>query len=224
MKSKIIKLAFIDTETTGLDPILNDPVQIAIVYKELILHHSTLNRFSFSFTPTTDHKVFYLKPINFDSVSQKALDINGFSIEKLNTFPDAKIVFTELIAFLDSKVKKYDKTDKLFPAGYSVKFDMDMLFSLANKLHFNYLGSYFSRKTIDVYDHFRHLSLLFPSAFNDDIKLKTVCEICSVPLVSAHDALSDITASISLFTEIMLPQLSLIQNSDLKIAGKFKFL
>jgi len=223
MKSKIIKLAFIDTETTGLDPVMNDPFQVAMIYRELLFEYDRSGSFNFTFTGSYDEKVFYMKPLNFDTISPQALTINGITIDQLKSYLPASTVFpVDIVSFLETKVDRFNKEDKMVPVGYNVKFDMDFLFALATKLGFKFFGSYFSRKPIDVLDHFRNLSLLFPGVFTN-VKLQTVCEAAGLYLTHAHNALDDIKATMHLFEQSMLPQLSLVQNSNFQIWGGLNF-
>ena len=222
MKSKIIKLAFIDTETTGLDPVMNDPFQVAMIYRELLFEYDR-SGFKFSFTDSYDEKVFYMKPLNFDTISPEALAVNRVTIDQLKSYNSAAIVFpVDIVSFLETKVDRFNKEDKMISVGYNVKFDMDFLFALATKLGFKFFGSYFSRKPIDVLDHFRNLSLLFPGVFTN-VKLQTVCEAAGLYLPHAHNALDDIKATMNLFEQVVLPQLSLVQNSTFKIWGGLNF-
>jgi DNA polymerase III epsilon subunit-like protein len=221
MLTKLIKLAFIDTETTGLNPVLNDPFQVAVIFRKLVYSYLGDGVFEFALDKELEEKVFYLKPLNFDTISLKALEVNGVSIETLKSYPPAAETFNEIISYFNTKVDGFNKSDKLIPVGYNVKFDLDFLFALQEKIAFKFLGSYLSRKTIDVLDHFRHLSLIFPDVFSDSISLKNVCGtqgVC-VPLDLAHDALADIRATMELFSRFMLPQLLAAQSCHHKILG-----
>lgn len=221
MLTRLIKLAFIDTETTGLNPVLNDPFQVAVIFRKLVYSYLGDGVFEFALDKELEEKVFYLKPLNFDTISLKALEVNGVSIETLKSYPPAAETFNEMISYFNTKVDRFNKYDKLIPVGYNVKFDLDMLFALQDKLAFKYFGAYLSRKAIDVLDHIRHIQLLFPGVFGESINLKSVCGTQGVCVVlnEAHDALADIRATMALFEKFVLPQLLAMQSSNTKMLG-----
>jgi len=172
------KIFFFDVETTGLDPKLHDIVQISglIEYRGQVV------------------KEFDLKcqPINWDSISQEALDITCLTLDDLKGFPDHNESYQKLIKIMDSVVDKYDKTDKMIIAGYNVDFDITMLQSFFEKHGNKYMYSYFNSHRMDVY---RVLNAFW--GYNDmlrtfpDLKLETVARQFGIKH-EAHDALSDI--------------------------------
>ncbi len=181
------KFFWFDCETTGLDPKLNDIWQIAfkvVVGGELAAVHK------FECRPTN---------MNTDRLSPEALAIGGVTAEYLAELPPAKRVLCDIQEILGHHVKKFEKNDKLIPAGYKVAdFDIPFLRELFRKCDDKYYGSWFSNYPVDVY---YMLIAVHASCgiVQQRYKLVDMCQLYGVPLEHAHDALSDITATEKIF-------------------------
>ena len=108
-----MKVFYVDVETTGLEPKINDIIQLALIIE-------------------IDGKVvrkekFEMQPFNYDNISPEALEVNGLSIEQIKGFDTPQIAYRKIVNILDKYIFKYDKKDKFIPAGYNVKFDVDFL-------------------------------------------------------------------------------------------------
>ena len=127
-----IKKVFIDLETTGLDPLSNGIIQIGALYEDEVLD-------------------LRIQPFPDDVITDEALELHGLTKEDLKQYmpPEkAKRVFTD---WLDSKVNKYDRNDKLYFIGYnSHSFDSPFLRQWFLKNGDKYYGSYFWHPSIDI--------------------------------------------------------------------------
>jgi oligoribonuclease (3'-5' exoribonuclease) len=116
-------LLFIDTETTGLDPNINDIIQIAGILPG--------HRFN-----------YYMKPINLANIDFTSLAVNNISVEKLSTFEDPGRVVSCI-------VRKLPGT-KITLAGWNVHFDMLFLKSLFHKLRRKDFDELFDYRVLDI--------------------------------------------------------------------------
>lgn len=173
------KAFYLDVETTGLHPKYNDIIQIACLIE---INGEVVEEFT-----------SFVKPFAMEHVNEQALKITGHTVAELATFPEPSIVYNNLVDLLGKYVNKYEKSDKLTPIGYNVKFDCDFLLSFFKKNDDKYYGSWFNWKTVDplallhMMDYKRKIAL-------PNYKLATVCQHFGIPL-KAHDALHDIKAT-----------------------------
>ena len=177
------KIAWIDTETTGLDPIKNDVVQLAILIEEN--------------EEVIDEAEIKLRPNPGCMISDIALKTNNKTIAEISRYPVASEGIYKFKNILQSYVSPYDKREKLFFAGYNPKFDVDMLNAAFEKNHDKYFFSWFFSCFIDVKstvgEHFFHSDIVLPN-----YKLKTVCSHFGIEF-KAHDAMEDIKATRELY-------------------------
>lgn len=173
------KVFWFDVETTGLNPELQDIIQLAFMVEidgDII-----------------ESKNMLMQPFNYETVQQEALDIHGKTIEKIKTYPNPRKTYTELIAILEEHVDRYDRADKFHPAGFNARFDIDFLRQFFIKNGDVYYGSWFNYKVIDPLPLLHILDGMGTVAL-ENYKLETVCKHYDIPL-DAHDALSDINAT-----------------------------
>jgi len=173
------KIFWFDVETTGLDSVLQDIVQLAFLIEidgKIVESQNML-----------------MQPFNYETIQQDALDVHGRTIEEIKTYPNPRKTYTELITILEKYVDRYNRSDKFHPAGYNSRFDMEFLKQFFIKNGDIYYGSWFNYKAIDP------LSLLhildgIGSVSLENYRLETVCKHFDICL-DAHDALSDITST-----------------------------
>lgn len=175
------KTLYLDTETTGTDCRRHGLVQLAMIVDidgEI-----------------KAEKSWYIKPFEADVIDDEALEVNGLTMEQLKEFPAASDFYRELIAFLEQYVDKYDRSDKFYPAGFNVDFDMKFLKRFFDKCGDPYFGSWFNGKNVDPLPWLRALDWTGKISL-PDYKLATVCEHYGIPLgEKAHDAMADIRAT-----------------------------
>lgn len=181
------KLFWFDVESTGLDPKINDIIQLAYIIE-------------------IDNKIevegeFKVQPFDYTTIEKSALEVNNTTIEQLKTYTKPLVIHQKIISLLDSFIDKYNREDKFIPAGYNVKFDMGMLENFFEKANHKFFGSYFFRHSLDPM-HF--LSFLEYKGLIEleNFKLGTVCKHFGIDLES-HDALSDIKATRELTLRLM---------------------
>jgi DNA polymerase III subunit epsilon len=177
-----MKILYFDVETTGLDPVKNDIIQLAGMIE---IDGELKEEFEFKVAPL---------PENIQYVSQEALDTHGYSLDAIRQFTPANIIYRQLTALFDKYIAKYDKSDKFYPAGYNVDFDLKFLREFYLKQNDKYFGSY-----VNSFHQMDPLNILkFMHAMGlvnyPDYKLSTIAMAQGIGL-QAHDAMSDIKAT-----------------------------
>jgi len=181
------KLLFFDCETTGLDPKLNDIIQFAYIID-------------------IDGEVkeegnIFMQPFSYDNVSQKALDINRSTIDKIKTYQSSYDGYKQIINVFNKYIDKYDKNDRFSPAGYNVGFDREFLQQFFLKHNNKFCWGYVDYNAIDPMPILRMLTLKGSLKMSNH-KLITACENFKIP-INTHDALSDIRATRELAYKLM---------------------
>lgn len=132
-----MKILYIDTETTGLDPYSNAIIELAgILEVDGFVQESFL---------------ISMKPDSDQTIDQEALNAIGKTEEEILSYPSQKEGFSIFLKFLESYVNPFDKNDKLFLVGYNIHaFDVPFLRTFFNRNKNKYFGSYFHHPSIDV--------------------------------------------------------------------------
>ena len=181
------KIAWIDGETTGLDPLQNDLLTFSVIIEIDGQIKEKIN--------------LEMQPFNYKSITDEALRINGISIEQIKKFPTPHEAHKKLVALFEKYVDRYNKTDKFIPAGYNVSFDVDFLFKLFQKCGDPYCGSYIDYHKLDI----ASLVLFFKiqGLFDfDGFKLSEVCKALDIDL-NAHKSTDDIIATRKVYHILM---------------------
>lgn len=181
------KIFAFDLETTGLDPRQNGIIQMSYRY------------YNNGVLEGEDDQL--IAPFDTDKVDLTALQIHGHDIEQIKKFQKPQAFFQKLQATLKQYVDPFNKTDKMFMLGYNVNFDIQFLRQFFLKNYNNYFGAFFSQCYIDV------LAIVYLLAAMGRLKLpnyklETVCKYFNIQL-KAHDALSDIKATQTLYIELL---------------------
>lgn len=180
------KILWFDTETTGLDHQKNDIIQFAAIVE--------IDK------KVVDEIQLKLQPVSYENISQEALNVHGYGIDKLKTFMDYQQAYREINNFLSKYIDRYDKTDKFLSAGQNVRFDIDFLRSFFIKNGDNYFGSFFDY-------HFLDLQAITAIMIRNDLlntktyKLVDVAEAIGFSF-NAHDALEDIKMTRKIYLEM----------------------
>lgn len=183
-----MKIAWLDVETTGTDPMKNDIVTMALIIEIDGIEVETFMAFC--------------QPYNWDTIESEALEVNELTIEQIKQFPDPREVHEKLVKFLGKYVDKYDPKDKFTLAGQYVSFDADFLREWFVKAGDKYYGSWFNYRHIDLIAFVRLLRYAGRLDIKND-RLSTICESCGVELTRAHNALADIRATKTVLVEMM---------------------
>lgn len=183
-----MKILYFDVETTGLDPIQNDIVQLA----GLIENNGVVEE-------EFDIK---MQPLNYDTIDKDSFRITGLSVEKLKTYPKSNESFEKFLDILSKYIDRYNKADKLYSCGYNIHFDLEFLSKLAIKNNYEYLGAFLNWRRLDP------LTMLHLMDFQGkiklpDYKLETVCKHFNIPLNESHNAIEDIRATRILFKKLL---------------------
>lgn len=180
----IMKILWVDTETTGLDPMKNSLVQLSCIAEIDGKIEGSYNT--------------YVRPFKGDIINKDALSVTGLTIDQLREFPEPELVYTEFKSFLREFVDPYRKNktkdDKFVWGGHNTKFDIDFVQAFFIKNNDKYFGSFFNYRQIDtlrIADFLTYCGI----NFGDSHKLGDLCEFNKVVLNNAHNSMADIEAS-----------------------------
>ena len=174
-----MKVLWFDVETTGLDPVKNDIITLAMIIE--------------IDGEVKDFKYIKMQPTNFDNIEDQALKVNGVTREELKNFMTPKQAHQEIKGFLGQFVDPFDRNDKYQPAGYNVGFDVGFLAEFFKKVGDKYFGSWIDYHKLDVSSIVQLLALKNNLKL-DKYRLLNVANHFGVK-IEAHDALSDIEAT-----------------------------
>ena len=185
------RIAWIDTETTGVNPYYDEPVSIAVVLDNGNSFYSLV------------------QPTDINKLSDGASAVNGITKEMLRKAPTGEEVADKLVMFLianNSYVKpKYnkDRGKKYMFGGYNVgAFDIQIMKGFFDRFSRFNMWQFFSFYRVDVYD------MVQVEYFNDklgdieNLKLETVCNHYGVRLDNAHNSIADIIATKELYNKL----------------------
>ena len=184
-----MKVAWIDTETGGVDHKTDALLQIAI---EIFIDDVP-----------KESDVFHVAPFNNDRINDEALEVNGFTRDQVETFTSPMIVKMRLENILGKYVNKFNPLDKFVFAGYGARFDMDFMRQFFKKNDDNYFGSYFFSMPLDVMSFVAEGIVVGTVKPMKSFKLVKVCDQLGIELgEEAHDAMADIRATRELYDEL----------------------
>ena len=184
-----MKILYFDVETTGRDPKVNEIIQFSAIVEidgEVV-----------------EEANWFAQPTRWDCIEEEALEVIGKTREELETYPPASALMDGIRSLFDAYIDQYDKTDKFYPAGHNVQFDLDFLQAFWKQHGDEYgTGSYQNWRSLDsrVLAHFLIAAGKIPEPEN--IKLETLCTQFGIP-IDAHDAMSDITATRELIKRML---------------------
>jgi len=185
MKDK--KVLWFDTETTGLDPNTNGICQLAAILEV-----------NGEVAETWERKI---QPFKGQIVEAKAVSVHGFtSVKMREEFEEPLVAHADFRRFLGRHINARDKSDKAYVGGQNVAFDVNFLAAWFTNCQDKYLGSWINWRKLD--------SLLLAHYANykgwldlENFKLETLTMKFGIEL-TAHDALSDVSASRIMFYEL----------------------
>lgn len=184
------KIIFIDTETGGVNSEKAALIQLSGIIR---IDKKDVEKFN-----------FYIKPFENSEVTEKALEVQGRTLEELKTdkYVEEKEVYKQLIKLLDKYIDKYDRTDKFIVAGYNVRFDVDILKAFFQRHGNNFLFSYLDSSMLDPLYSIRLLQIAEVLPVLENNKLETWCKHFGIEL-KAHDSLEDIEATKKLIGKLI---------------------
>lgn len=184
------KIIFIDTETGGVNPEKAALIQLSGIIR---IDKKDVEKFN-----------FYIKPFENSEVNEKALEVQGRTLNELKTdkYVEEKEVYKQFINLLDKYIDKYDRTDKFIVAGYNVRFDVDILKAFFQRHGNNFLFSYLDSSMLDPLYSIRLLQIAEVLPVLENNKLETWCKHFGIEL-KAHDSLEDIEATKKLIGKLI---------------------
>ena len=184
------KIIFIDTETGGVNPEKAALIQLSGIIR---IDKKDVEKFN-----------FFIKPFENSEVNEKALEVQGRTLEELKTdkYVEEKEVYKQFVNLLDKYIDKYDRTDKFIVAGYNVRFDVDILKAFFQRHGNNFLFSYLDSSMLDPLYSIRLLQIAEILPILENNKLETWCKHFGIEL-KAHDSLEDIEATKKLIGKLI---------------------
>ena len=187
-----MKIVYIDTETTGLDPKVHAVWQIG-----LIIEIDGVEK---------ERREFLVKPFPGDMVAKEVLEMNGMTMEefrnKMAQAMEGPAVYAEMCGIFAKYVDKYQKTDKFFFAAYNATFDDSFLRRLWEKCNDVYYGSWFWWPPLDV-AILACEYLLKERHRLVNFKLETVGKHLGINIPGeAHDAIHDILLTRAIYQRV----------------------
>ncbi len=180
---RIHKLAFIDTETTGLEPEKHELIEIGLILAEQSL--SPEKKIVLNMTEEWEVKI---KPLHLESADPESLIISHYNESDWANAVDLPEALLEL-----SK-----KTEGAIMVGHNVAFDFAFLqkafveTKVENKMHYHKLDT---------------ISIAFAKLYGQEevekFSLRALCEYLGVENKNAHTALSDARATFLVFEKLM---------------------
>ena len=175
-----MKVCYLDVETTGIDAVKYDIIQLAMI---LEIDGKVEKTFCFD-----------IKAVDPTVYDRRALNVHNTSVEALSEGYEPLDVHKSLVTLLDKYVDRYNKADKFFLAGYNTRFDAEHLSNFFRKCDDKYYGSYFNWQLVDgmsmVYNLVYMGALSLPN-----YQLGEVCKHFGIPLKDKHNALADLKAT-----------------------------
>jgi DNA polymerase III epsilon subunit-like protein len=177
----MITSAWIDTETTGIDPRDAGAFEIA-----LLIYQGSERVFE---------KLYHLNPLDEEvKWSEEACRVNGVTEETIRSYPPLEKVASELIADLKQRLPE----EKYVFAGYNCPFDYRHI--AATFFRAGFLASdYFNKRLIDVYALVKRAMATGLVPNTRDRKLETMTKALGVIHDAAHTAMDDIKATRRLY-------------------------
>jgi DNA polymerase III epsilon subunit-like protein len=180
----MITSAWIDTETTGIDPRDSAPFEVALLlYKgpECVLE-----------------KLYRLNPLNDEiKFGEEAYKIHGVAEETIRSYPPFGEVVPEIIADL----KEHLPPEKYVMGGYLCAFDYGQVGGLFFRAGYQ-ISDYFSGRFIDVYELVKRAAEKGFLPKTPDQKLATMTKALGISHEAAHTAMDDIKATRKLYEAI----------------------
>jgi DNA polymerase-3 subunit epsilon len=186
-----VKIALLDTETTGLDPTRHCLWSIALRLRTADVDESFVRT---------------CRPFDGADFDDKALEVGGVSWAELATYDDPHVVSADLLDLLSSLVDPFDKQDKFHIVAYNARFDYDFLRAWWETCHSgskNYFGSYFHFPPLDVMN-LAALHLLPIRHTLPNFKQHTVARALGIDVddEQLHDAAYDLELTAQLFKKL----------------------
>jgi DNA polymerase-3 subunit epsilon len=173
------KLLYLDTETTGLDAVRNDLIEVSFIVE-------------IDGVVKAEEKI-RSQPFDYDAIDPAALLTTGLKVQDIKAFPTPADAYDAIILLFEAFVDRFDKEDKFLPAGYNTVFDLNFLagfFRKANPEDRFGIGSFIKWQPFDLLAHLRNKAFAKGTDFKN-FKLETVAAAHGLE-IKAHDSASDV--------------------------------
>lgn len=170
---------WLDCETTGLSEFRNDIIQLACVPVINGIPQKSFNEFC--------------QPTNWNNISPEATAVHGITEDMMKTFQTQEQMLEKFIQYAQSFDVKFTI------AGYNVGFDKKFISATFSK--HNKSSDFFRMFTINIHDTFVRAKSVKSQINTTSMKLEVLAPHFGIA-IKAHDALSDIEATIKLDTII----------------------
>lgn len=188
-----IKFLWTDTETTGLNPEVNEIIQLAGIIE-------SPGEYAAEFS-------YDIKPTNFDAISEDAFSAHKITVKEMRTFRDPAEVHAKFKKLLFKYVNPFNKDDKLILAGQNVTFDANFIDSFCKRNNDKYFRACVTSGTFDLRTMSVALEIFRNVKLFQSYTLTAICDVLNVRLDNAHNALADIKATreccIKIYNEIV---------------------
>lgn len=191
-----MKLLFFDLETTGFGFEKCAIIQLAGIMVDI----DTENHIK-----PLDAINLKMRPRAGKMIDQRALEVNGYSIDEIMSWEDDQIAYEKFVKFILKYVDKFNSMDKIKLCGYNnAHFDSDFLRQWFIENKDNYFGSYFWTEQIDVMCEAARYLLNYRPIMNN-FKLGNVADFMGIKLdeKSLHDGLYDVKITLKIFKKIL---------------------
>ena len=170
---------WIDVETTGLYADKHDVVQLACIPVINGVRQKPFNEFC--------------QPVNWDAVEDGAIRVHGITREMMRASQSPTELLDKLIKYLKSFNTRF------VIAGYNVGFDKKFTASFFTK--HNVSSHFFDLFELNIHDTYARAKEVKSQLPTENLKLETLANYYKVE-IKAHDALSDIDATIEVDRQI----------------------
>ena len=187
-------LLAVDLESTGLIPNYHEIMQIAIILLDLelnvIAEYNSLVQIQYP-------ERGYATIIDEQNVFQFA----GINPKHLKFAPTMEEVLTQILDLIRNKTKlKNEELRHVTLFGQNTKFDMCFLEAAFAKCGIKF---YFDYHNVDLVSAFTVYSLVKKNTLPERLGLHHICKKLNIINVKEHNAVSDITTTVSLFKNII---------------------
>lgn len=166
---------WIDVETTGRYADKHDVIQLACIPMVNGVRGKSFNEFC--------------QPINWDAIEEEAIKVHGIQRKQMRTFQMPSVMLDLFIKYLKSFNTKF------VISGYNVDFDRQFISQLFMK--HGRSADFFGLFELQIHDTFARVKTCKHLFKTDSNRLSVIAEYCGIA-INAHDALSDIEATIAI--------------------------
>jgi len=165
---------FCDAETTGLSEYKNDIIQLACIPIVNGIKMPSFNEFC--------------QPVNWNNIDANATAVHGITVEMMKGFQTQEEMLIKFIDYIESFNVKF------VVSGFNVSFDKKFLSATFSR--YNKSKEFFKLFTLNIHDTYIRAKSVKNKINSVSLKLEVLANLYEIP-IKAHDALSDIEATIA---------------------------